>query len=66
MFEKGAEWFAKLGTDKSGGTRLVTPVGHGEPPGHRTRCRMQTTFSEPIFADEYGQGLPPGPQGEGA
>ena len=33
IIDKGAEWFAKLGTEKSGGTRLVCVSGHVKRPG---------------------------------
>jgi len=33
IFRNGAEWFAKLGTPKQGGTRLFSLCGHVEKPG---------------------------------
>ncbi|MBI4397635.1 MAG: NADH-quinone oxidoreductase subunit NuoF [Candidatus Omnitrophica bacterium] len=33
IIEKGAEWFAKLGTAKCGGTRIFCVSGHVERPG---------------------------------
>ncbi|MHB8420010.1 MAG: NADH-quinone oxidoreductase subunit NuoF [Myxococcales bacterium] len=33
ILERGAEWFAKLGTEKSGGTRLICVSGHVKRPG---------------------------------
>ena len=59
IIEKGAEWFAKLGTDKSGGTRLVTLSGSVLRPG-TYEVAMDTTLRELIYAKEFGQGLPEG------
>jgi NADH-quinone oxidoreductase subunit F len=33
IIERGADWFAKLGTAKSGGTRIVCVSGHVKKPG---------------------------------
>src|SRR4051794_17529572 len=33
IMEKGGEWFAKMGTPKSGGTRIVCVSGHVKKPG---------------------------------
>jgi NADH-quinone oxidoreductase subunit F len=33
ILEKGGDWFAKLGTPKSGGTRIVCVSGHVKKPG---------------------------------
>ncbi len=33
IVEKGGDWFAKLGTSKSGGTRIVCVSGHVKKPG---------------------------------
>src|SRR5438128_11762191 len=33
IIAKGGEWFAKLGTPKSGGTRIVCVSGHVNRPG---------------------------------
>ena len=33
IIERGADWFAKLGTGKSGGTRLFSVSGHVQAPG---------------------------------
>ncbi len=59
IFEKGAEWFAKLGTDKSGGTRLVTLSGVVNRPG-TYEVAMQTTLKDLIFEEQFGQGMPRG------
>ncbi len=59
IFEKGADWFAKMGTEKSGGTRLVTLSGVVNRPG-TYEVAMQTTLKELIFNDEFGQGMPKG------
>ncbi|MBX7101732.1 MAG: NADH-quinone oxidoreductase subunit NuoF [Myxococcaceae bacterium] len=59
IFEKGAEWFAKLGAEKSGGTRLVTLSGAVKRPG-TYEVAMHTSIKDLIFDAEYGQGLPNG------
>ena len=59
IFEKGAEWFAKLGAAKSGGTRLVTLSGSVIRPG-TYEVAMDTSLRELIFDKAYGQGLPEG------
>jgi NADH-quinone oxidoreductase subunit F len=59
IFEKGAEWFAKLGTEKSGGTRLVTLSGVVNRPG-TYEVSMGTTLKDLIFNEEFGQGMPRG------
>jgi NADH-quinone oxidoreductase subunit F len=59
IFEKGAEWFAKLGTDKSGGTRLVTLSGTVNRPG-TYEVSMFTSIKDLIFDEQFGQGMPKG------
>jgi NADH-quinone oxidoreductase subunit F len=59
IFEKGAEWFARLGTDKSGGTRLVTLSGTVNRPG-TYEVSMFTTLKDLIFDQQFGQGMPEG------
>jgi NADH-quinone oxidoreductase subunit F len=59
IFEKGAEWFAKLGTEKSGGTRLVTLSGPVLRPG-TYEVGMHTTLKDLIYSQEFGQGMPAG------
>jgi len=59
IFEKGAEWYAKLGTEKSGGTHLVCLSGSVNRPGVY-ELSMHTTLRELIESDQYGQGLPAG------
>lgn len=34
ILEKGADWFAKLGTEKSGGTKIFSVSGHVNKPGN--------------------------------
>ncbi|MFI4955768.1 MAG: NADH-quinone oxidoreductase subunit NuoF [Gammaproteobacteria bacterium] len=34
ILEKGAEWFAKMGTEKSGGTKIFSVSGHVKRPGN--------------------------------
>ena len=59
VFAMGPEKYAKLGTDKSGGTRLVCLSGTVNRPGVY-ECSMHTTFNDLIFGDNYGRGLPNG------
>jgi NADH-quinone oxidoreductase subunit F len=59
IINQGAEWFAKLGTEKSGGTRLVTLSGSVIRPG-TYEVGMHTSLRDLIYADEFGQGLPAG------
>jgi len=59
IFEKGADWFNKLGTGKSGGTRLVTLSGAVNRPG-TYEVAMDTSLRELIYDKAYGQGLPEG------
>ncbi|MBX7115856.1 MAG: NADH-quinone oxidoreductase subunit NuoF [Myxococcaceae bacterium] len=59
IINQGAEWFAKLGTEKSGGTRLVTLSGCVNRPG-TYEVGMHTSLRDLIYADEFGQGLPAG------
>jgi NADH-quinone oxidoreductase subunit F len=59
IIEKGAAWFAGLGTEKSGGTRLVCLSGSVNRPGVY-EISMSTTLRELIFDPELGQGMPPG------
>ena len=59
IFEKGADWFAKLGAEKSGGTRLVTLSGAVKRPG-TYEVAMQTSIKDLIFDADFGQGLPAG------
>ena len=59
IFEKGADWFSKLGAAKSGGTRLVTLSGSVLRPG-TYEVSMDTSMRELIYDKEYGQGLPEG------
>ena len=42
---RGPEWFAKLGTEKSGGTRLLCVSGHVQKPGV-VEIHMQTTLRQ--------------------
>jgi len=59
VFTRGAGWYAGLGTDKSGGTRLVCLSGTVNRPGVY-EVPLHATFSELIFDDKYGRGLPAG------
>ncbi|MBI3182698.1 MAG: NADH-quinone oxidoreductase subunit NuoF [Myxococcales bacterium] len=59
IIENGADWFAKLGTEKSGGTRLICLSGSVNRPGVY-ECSMSTTFRELIFDPQLGGGMPEG------
>jgi len=59
IFEKGAEWYAGLGSKNSGGTRLITLSGSVNRPG-TYEAPMQATIEEMIYSDQYGQGMPEG------
>lgn len=45
ILEKGAEWFAKLGTEKSAGTKIFSVSGHVNKPGNY-EIRLGTPFAE--------------------
>ena len=59
IFQKGAEWFAKLGPEKSGGTRLVCLSGSVNRPGVY-EVMLSTTVRELIESPDFGQGMPAG------
>ncbi|PTL76406.1 NADH-quinone oxidoreductase subunit NuoF [Vitiosangium sp. GDMCC 1.1324] len=59
VFTRGAAWYAGLGTDKSGGTRLVCLSGTVNRPGVY-EVPLEATFTQLIFDDKYGQGMPKG------
>ncbi len=58
ILERGWEWFARLGTEKSGGTRLMCLSGAVNRPGVY-EVPMATTFRQLIYDEALGQGLPP-------
>src|SRR3712207_2294887 len=51
VFSRGSDWYAKLGTDKSGGTRLVCLSGTVNRPGVY-EVDMGTTITQLIFDDK--------------
>ncbi|WNG14469.1 NADH-quinone oxidoreductase subunit NuoF [Cystobacter fuscus] len=59
VFTRGSAWYAGLGTDKSGGTRIMCLSGSVNRPGVY-EVPLETTFNQLIFDDKYGQGLPAG------
>jgi NADH-quinone oxidoreductase subunit F len=59
IIDRGAEWFASLGTEKSGGTRLICLSGSVNRPGV-FEVSMNTTVRDLIFDPGLGQGMPPG------
>ncbi len=48
VISKGAEWYAGLGTEKSGGTRLICVSGHVNKPGVY-EVLLKTTYRELIY-----------------
>lgn len=59
IIEKGAAWYAGLGTEKSGGSRLICLSGSVNRPGVY-EISLNTTIRELIFDQELGQGMPEG------
>src|SRR5919204_42367 len=59
VIDRGAEWYAGLGPEKSGGTRLVCLSGSVNRPGVY-EIPLTVSVRELIYSDEYGQGMPPG------
>src|SRR5262249_47371265 len=59
IFERGAEWFATLRPDKSGGTRMICLSGSVNRPGV-FEILMSTTVRELIESPDLGQGMPAG------
>jgi NADH-quinone oxidoreductase subunit F len=59
IVEKGGDWYAGLGTGKSGGTRLISVSGHVQRPGVY-EITLDTTFRQII--DEICGGVPDGRQ----
>ena len=59
ILNKGAEWYAKLGPEKSGGTRMVCLSGSVNRPGVY-EISLRTTVRDLIFDEAYGQGMPAG------
>jgi NADH-quinone oxidoreductase subunit F len=59
IIEKGAAWYAGLGTEKSGGTRLICLSGTVNRPGVY-EISMKTTLRELIYDKDLGQGMPEG------
>ena len=57
ILNRGAAWFAQLGTEKSGGTRLMCVSGHVQRPGVY-EVTLQTTLRELI--DDICGGTTPG------
>jgi NADH-quinone oxidoreductase subunit F len=59
ILEHGAAWYAKLGTEKSGGTKLICLSGSVKRPGV-FEISMRTTVRQLIEDERYGQGMPAG------
>lgn len=56
IMEKGGEWFQKLGTEKSGGTKVFNVSGHVQKPGY-FELALGTPFKDLL---ELCGGLKPG------
>ncbi len=54
IIRRGADWFASLGTERSGGARILSISGHVKNPGIY-EVTMTTTLKEAIF--EYAGGI---------
>lgn len=59
IIANGAEWYTKLGTEKSPGVKIICLSGHVNRPGNY-EVEMGTTYREIIFGEKYGQGIPGG------
>ncbi|HXX30512.1 MAG TPA: NADH-quinone oxidoreductase subunit NuoF [Myxococcaceae bacterium] len=59
IIEHGGEWYARLGTEKSGGTKLICLSGSVRRPGV-FEISMRTTVRQLIEDERYGQGMPAG------
>ena len=57
IVERGADWYRKVGTEKSPGTKVFSLSGNVEKPGNY-ELPLGTTFRELIFT--YGGGMPGG------
>jgi NADH-quinone oxidoreductase subunit F len=58
VLERGADWYAALGTEKSTGTKVFSVSGHVLRPGNYEVVLGETTLRELIF--EMAGGLRPG------
>ncbi|HJZ61207.1 MAG TPA: NADH-quinone oxidoreductase subunit NuoF, partial [Miltoncostaeaceae bacterium] len=58
IVDRGADWYASLGTEKSTGTKLVSVSGHVLKPGNYEIVMGDTTLRELIF--DIAGGLRPG------
>jgi NADH-quinone oxidoreductase subunit F len=58
IVEKGGEWFAELGTEKSAGTKLLCLSGHVNKPGVYEVKPGTMTLRQ--FIEEVGGGVPGG------
>jgi NADH-quinone oxidoreductase subunit F len=58
IMERGADWYASLGTEKSAGTKLFSVSGHVLRPGNYEIVLHDTTLRELVF--DIAGGLRPG------
>jgi NADH-quinone oxidoreductase subunit F len=57
ILERGAEWFASLGTEKNGGPKLYSISGHVVRPGSYEAPMGRITLRDLIFGEGYAQGI---------
>jgi NADH-quinone oxidoreductase subunit F len=62
ILERGAEWFASYGTEKSGGPKLYSISGHVTRPGSYEAPMGRITLKELIYGEGYAQGIRAGRQ----
>jgi NADH-quinone oxidoreductase subunit F len=58
ILERGAEWFASMGTEKNGGPKLYCISGHVEKPGIYETPMGKITLRQLIY--DYAGGIPNG------
>jgi NADH-quinone oxidoreductase subunit F len=58
ILERGAEWFANLGTEKNGGPKLYSVSGHVARPGSYEAPMGRITLRQLIY--DYAGGIPGG------
>ena len=57
VLERGAEWFAALGTEKNGGPKLYCVSGHVKRPGIYEVPMGRVTLRELIYSESFGGGI---------
>jgi NADH-quinone oxidoreductase subunit F len=56
----GAEWYTKIGTEKSTGPKLMCLSGHINNPGNYEIEMGSITYHDLVYGEEYGGGIPGG------